>query len=518
MGLFDGLYDHPEPRPYPFGPNSVADILDAGLVEHPSRLALIDGDRTWTWTELDEAVATVAAGIAPGEQMWFALGNCAETIIGVLATFRAGGIAVFLPGNRTVWLGQKFEERVGATTCVWQRDGANGFETLGGRPPVETGAIDPAAPAAIAFTSGTSGFPKAVVHSQRNLLLPGLISIDTEPPAPDERIGTPLSLQIMNVMVLGPISALLRGSTFVVMQRTKAPDLAADVERHEVNRLFAVPTLLHDLGELDDPAIEMRALDRVIVGGSGAEPELLRAFAERYGVRPTLSYGMTEAPTGVVRESLDDPIGSGRGFPLPHVKVSIRNEDRSECAAGETGEICLASADEGKWANCWTPTLGYLGDPDRTAALYREDVLHTGDLGVLDREGALSVTGRLSNIIIRGGMNVDPQAVENVLLADPSVDDVVVCGYPDDRLGERTGALVVLAAGTTIDRKRLRSSVAQSLSKHAVPDAIVTISKIPRGPMGKVTGVPTALFQQGDYDVTTGQRRADLDPAANIEG
>lgn len=502
-----GLYQHPEPAPYPFGPSSVADILDEGLENHPDRLALIDGDRTWTWSELDDAVAAVAAGIAPGEQIWWALGNCAETVIGALATFRAGGMAVFLPGNRTAWLSQKFEDRIGPTTCVWRHDGPSGFESLALRSSRRAVTIDPTAPAAIAFTSGTSGFPKAVVHSQRNLLLPGLISVELEPPKASERIGTPLSLQIMNVMVLGPISSLLRGSTFVVMQRTNPKDLTADIERHQINRLFAVPTLLHDLVELEDPAIRQKSLDRVIVGGSGAKPDLLSSFEERFGVRPTLSYGLTEAPTGVVRESLDDPIGSGRGLPLPHVKVSIHNEDGTECRAGETGEIWLAPSDSGRWAGCWTPTLGYLGDPERTTALFREGRLRTGDVGVLDEDGGLSVTGRLSNIIIRGGMNVDPQAVENILLANPSVAEAVVCGYADDRLGERTGALVVPVEGKPIDREELRASVAEALSRHAVPDAIVTIPKIPRGPMGKATTAPLELFQRGDHDVKKGQRR-----------
>ncbi len=504
MSQFSGLVEHPPPAPYPFGPPDVASILDAGLNEHPDRLALIDGERTWTWAELDAAVAATASGIAPGEQMWFSLGNCAETIVGVLATFRARGIAVFLPGNRTVWLSNRFEDIVGRTTCVEHFDG---FESLEPQATPDVGAIDPAAPAAIAFTSGTSGFPKAVVHSQRNLLLPGLVSLETEPPEPGERIGTPLSLQIMNVMVLGPISAWLRGSTFVVMQRMRAPELATDIELHQINRLFAVPALLHDLVENTDPAITMPSLNRVIVGGSGANPALLRSFSDRFGVRPTLSYGMTEAPTGVVRESLDDPIGSGRGFPLPHVKVSILDEDGTVCAVGESGEICLGPADDGKWANCWTPTLGYLGDAERTAELFRGALLHTGDRGLLDEDGALSVTGRLSNLIIRGGMNVDPQAVANVLVADPSVEDAVVCGYPDDRLGERTGALVVCTAGEAIDRQRLRTSVANALSRHAVPDAIVTITKIPRGPMGKITTIPSELFERGDHDVKTGRPR-----------
>jgi long-chain acyl-CoA synthetase len=499
MRPFQGLFEHPTPEPYPFGPPDVASILDAGLAEHPDRVALIDDDRSWTWTELDADVSRVAAGITPGELIWFALGNCAEQVIGTLATFRAGGIGVFLPERRAIAALPYVIERLGATTLIGSREDYTRLTS--GR--LTRARVEPGWPAAVAFTSGTSGEAKAVVHSQRNLLWPGLISAELEPSGKGERIGTPLQLSIMNIAILGPISSLLRGSTFVVMDQTFAIELANDIERFAINRLFTVPTLLHDLVDQAVDPEQLRSLDRVIVGGSGAEPQLLAAFTSRFGVRPTVSYGLTEAPTGIVRESLTEPIGSRRGFPLPHVSVSVIDENGLVVPTGSDGEICLSAATSGPWANTWTPTLGYLGEPDRTDALFEGGVLHTGDRGRLDKDGALSVTGRLSNLIIRGGMNIDPTAVEDVLVADTNIDEAVVVGVPDDRLGERIGAIVVPARDATPDLARLRDAVRKAVSSHAVPDVIIISDGLSRGPMGKLArNLPPDLFAQGDIDLT----------------
>ncbi len=465
-----GLVQHVPPAPFPFGPASIARILDDGLASHPERVALIDGDRQWTWSELDAAVTMVAGGIRPDEPMLWRLGNCAELVIGSLATFRAGG----------VWLGsatplddattQRLEAHLGALTIV------SSIEDMprGDRPPPE---IDPLAPAAVTFTSGTSGTPKAVVHSQHGLLLPGLVSVDTEPPTAGERLGTPLRLTILNLLVLGPVSALLRGSTFVVMDRTYAPGLAEDVQRHGVTRLFAVPTLVYDLARSHGvvPA-QLASLDRVILGGSGADPRTIWEFFDRFDVRPTLSYGLSEAPTGVVRESLDDPIGSGRGFPLPHVLVRT-----------QSGEICLEPSTEGRWAHTWTPTLGYLGEPERTAELFEGGVLHTGDIGEIDGDGALRVTGRLSDLIIRGGKNIDPLAAERAWNAVAFVNETLAVAVPDERLGEAVGVMVVIDQLDSADELDLVEILMTMEESADVPiDHFVVLEELPRNAMGKV--------------------------------
>lgn len=474
-----GLRIPPRPASYPFGPASVADILSAGLDQHPDRLALIDGDRSWTWTELDAAVSDVANGIAPRQALTWDVGNSAEAVIGALATFRAGGIWVGAcsPQDRA-----RIEEHVGPVRVV--TNAADLEQRTQHRDSTQDRVdIDPFELAVLTFTSGSSGRPKAVAHSQHTMLWPGLVSVDVEPPTEGERVGTPLSLGIGTIVALGPLSALVRGSTYVVMSRTHATGFAADVHTHRVNRAFVVATMLFDL--VNDSSVDptqLGSLDRIIVGGSPADPDVLTSFRHRFSIRPTLSYGMSETPSGVVRESLDDPIGSGRGFPLPHVEVSIRN-----------GEICIAPATTGKWAATWTGTLGYLGEPDRTAALFGDadlagnrTVLHTGDLGTIDDDGALSVTGRISSLIIRGGKNIDPRALTTTLLEHPTVADAHVLGVPNERLGQKIGAVVVAAAGETVDVDELSASVGV--------DLMLVWEALPRTPLNKVAAIDPSVF------------------------
>ena len=470
IGPVLGLRTHPRPSPYPFGPSSVADILTVGLESHPDRIALIDHDRSWTWTELDAAVADVAAGISPGDPLCWDLGNSAEGIIGALATFRAGGIWIgrSSPADREQLLAHLGEVRVISSID------AIPISTVDGEPLQQ---IDPHGLAAVSFTSGTSGRPKAVAHSQHNLLWPGLVSVETEPPIEGERIGTPLSLGIINILVLGPLSAFLRGSTAVVMDRTYAEGFASDVEDFSVTRTFVVSTMLHDLVETKDVSpSRLTSLDRVIVGGSGAKPELLRSFFDRFSVRPTLSYGLSEAPSGVVRESMDDPIGSGRGFPLPHIEAKIVD-----------GEICLRSATSGPWAQCWTPTLGYIGEPERTDALFSDGLLRTGDTGRIDSDGGLSVTGRLSNMIIRGGANIDPLAIQAAVDALAWVEESLCTGIDDDRLGQKVSVRIVAGAAAPASEELL-DALRESID-HPVDDATI-VQELPRNHMGKLLRHP----------------------------
>ena len=475
-----GLVDHSQPAPFPFGPQTLADILVAGVADHPERLALVDGDRAWNYAQLDDAVAGAASNISAGQVVLWTEPNSAELVIALLATFRAGGI----------WIST-------ATSVPESVD----VEARMSRLSQQRSPRDPFAPALITFTSGTTGRPKSVAHNEHSLLAPGLVSVEAEPPLPGERIGTPLDLRIANIAILGPISAFLRGSTFVVMHRRFAPDLVADIHAFGVTRLFAVPTLVYDMVESDsiDPA-HLHSLDRVILGGSGGDPHVLGHFEERFGVRPTLSYGLSEAPTGVVRESLDDPIGSGRGFPLPHIDIVIVDRAGDEVPVGDEGEVCLRPATHGPWANTWTGTLGYLGEPDRTDELFANGVLHTGDLGHLDADGALHVTGRIGRLINRGGKNIDPTAIEDAALAATHIKSAVVVGIPDPRLGQVVGLAVMFddevtfqgettEGGNTdvLDRLDLLE-IAMGIGERCDTsiDAVMVVSRWPQNSMGKV--------------------------------
>lgn len=463
-----GLVTHPTPAPLPAGFGTIASALEGAADEHPNGVALIDGDRSWTFAELRTAVSEAATSIDLDQPFLVAGDNSAELVIEVFGALTSGAAVFFNPPS--------------SVDCT-QLMGPLDSPTASAR--------------CVGFTSGTSGTPKAVTHSERNLLLPALISADVEPPNDDERIGTSLSLAIINVMVLGPISALVRRSTFVVLPQTtpSTTGLIEGVASHSVTRLFTVATQLHDLVTYVDDPSPLNSLNRVIVGGSGANADTIEMFAQRFGVRPTLSYGMTEAPTGVVRESFDDPIGSGRGFPLPHIDVRIRTADGQVASTGDEGEVCLTASSTGPWANTWTGTHGYLGSPERTSELFGDGVLHTGDRGYLDEDGALHVTGRLTSLIIRGGMNVDPQAVTDALLAHPAVQEAAVCGFDDDRLGQKIGAVVVAADGESVDHDDLRALVQEHLSPHAAPDVILEWPELPRSPLGKPKALDPTIFK-----------------------
>jgi len=517
-----GLVVRPDPARFPWGPTTVASLLDEPLVSSPSKLALIDGDRTWTYSELDTAVAATAgalaaSGVEAGDRVAWSLANCAELPISFLACQRLAA----------VWVG--INQRLAAPERAYLLDDANvGLvveeeeQTAGDGPPsltvgdlkdlIQVGhgppvvEIDPHAPAAIAYTSGTTGQPKGAVHSQHNLIWQGIGSRSSHPQSNNERLGTPLGHTILNMMVLGPLSAFARGTTSVIMGRTDAVGFSKEVKAHQLTFALLVPTMLHDLvRESDIDPSALSTLEHVIVGGAGAPTGLRSQFQERFGVRPILSYGLTEAPSGVARELADHPVSQpAEAVALAPVELVVVDDKDQAVTTDTEGEICIRAVTEGPWANSWTPMLGYWRKPDLTAETLRNGLLHTGDFGLLDSRGRLRVRGRRSDLIIRGGANIFPAEIERVLMGHRAITDAVVFGVPDDRLGQRVAAVVTVVAGTPADNESplleaanvlvgapnletdLLELCAANLARFKVPDTIVVVDALPRNAMGKV--------------------------------
>lgn len=501
-----GLVDRPPPRPYPFGPTSIATLLDEPLADHPDKLALIDDDRTWTYAELDEAIDTTVAalmaiGVGPGSRVAWTLPNCAELPIGFLATQRLGALWLGInqplaPPEKQFLLDDAEVTHYIATEPVLEA--VNGdiqlvrpdewLDTVAAasptRPDVE---IDVHGPAAMAYTSGTTGRPKGVVHSQHNLVWPGLVTLLTHPVTPDERQGTPLAHTILNMLVLGTISALARRSTGVVLHSGRAQDFAADVARFGITRTTIVPTIAHDLVYRDgiDPAL-LATLDFVVLGGASTPAPTRRAFAEKFGFRAVAGYGLSEAPTGVVRESLDEPISDlAAGYPMEPFETAIADDSGAVVGPGIEGEICIRATSSGEWAGCWSPMLGYWRRPEATAKALAGDMLHTGDVGTLDDNGCLAISGRHSELILRGGANVYPAEVELALGLHPHVDEVAVYGVPDERLGQRVAAAIV-STHAEPDLDSIREHAAAHLAAYKIPERIEVLDALPRNSMGKV--------------------------------
>lgn len=481
-----GLIRRAPPLPYPFGPSSVATVLDAGLRDHPDRPALVAGGRSRSYRELEQDVVDRAAAIesatTSGEAIAWSLPNSAELVVGFLATLRSGRIWLGINPRLSPEVRQAIAQRSGARLLVG-RD-FDWSVVSAGTSPQPGMDIDPHAAAAMSATSGTTGESKLVMHSQHGLLWPGLASTETEPVDGDDRTLCALPLTTLTLMVLGPLTSLLRGGTAVVSSETAPTDLLVAIEKHAITRLMAVPTLLHDLAEeVETTRCEVPpTLRSVLVGGAGTTPELRERFEAAIGIRPVLSYGLSETPTGVARTDAEHPHSATA---MPPVRISILDEDHREVPTDTTGRIRIGPAVDGRWAGTWQPMLGYWQQPDATAAALHGDGLLTEDLGRLDQHGRLRVVGRMSDMIVRGGTNVMPAEVESALLTHPNVREVAVVGVPDDRLGERIVAAVVVA-DQTIETETIRSHARAALSGDRVPSEILIVDDLPRNALGKV--------------------------------
>tara|TARA_B100001123_G_scaffold415294_1_gene515650 strand:+ start:316 stop:1917 length:1602 start_codon:yes stop_codon:yes gene_type:complete len=515
-----GLVVRPDPSPMPEAPHSLADLLVDGVDEHPGREALIDPYARLTYRELDEQVAAAggglaALGIGAGDRVACSLPNRNELVVAFLAVQRLGavwlGVNTNLAPTEVHWMLDDADVSAFISTperadpmgndraLTVSRDGTGTWSDLvaAGHPDPRM-AVDPHAPAAISYTSGTTGHPKGAVHSQHNVLWSAINSRTAYPVTPDERHGNALACTILNLLLLGPVWSFTRGTTAVLIDRTDPVGLTEAVQRERVTRILLVPTLVHDLVEHPDiTRADLAGLTHVVIGAAHTPPELRRRWFEKFGSWPLVGYGLTEAPSGVARDRRDadgtDPDADGAaGHPLDPVDIVVLDEAGHELPVGEVGELCVRHHTEGRWAGVWTPMLGYWNRPEATREALRGGVLHTGDLGHLDSEGRVFVKGRQSQLILRGGANVYPAEVERVLLTHPDVERAAVLGVPDDRLGERVAAAVVPVAGRQPDVNDLAAHCATELARYKVPDRFLLVDDLPRNAMGKV--VPRDLL------------------------
>ena len=499
------------------GPQSVADVLDVGLRERPHAEALVSRHRRLTFEELDDLTARAATqlaelGVRPGDRVGASAGNHAELVVAFLATQRLeavwvginqqlaapeiefilddAGITAFLGDAGTV--ARAAALRPDLTVLDITADGRpdDWFTSLGGHDRLRPAPVDPHAPAAIGYTSGTTGQPKGAVHSQHNLLLPGASAALLRPDRPDARPGVCLPLTILNLVVLGPLVSFQQALPCVLMDRVDAVGIAGWIRDERLTTFAAVPAMVHDL--LTHPDVhdsDLVTLVRPGVGGADCPQAVHDLYRARFGTRITTGYGLTEAPTAVTGEDPAEPgVPGSVGRPLPHVDITIRDDDGAVLPAGAEGEVCVGPAADGPLAGAYTPMLGYWDRPEATDAAFWEGgtVLRTGDIGRFDDDGHLFITARKHDLIIRGGANVYPAEVERVLAEVPGVAACCVVGVPDERLGERVAAAVVVEPGAAVDAERLTEACASSLARYKVPSRFEFVDALPRNAMGKV--------------------------------
>lgn len=340
----------------------------------------------------------------------------------------------------------------------------------------------------IQYTSGTTGFPKAATLSHRNLLLNAYYIGDCQRMTAEDRICIPVPFYHCFGCVLGTLCAAVYGAAMIVPAESFRPDATlAAIEQERATALYGVPTMF--IAQLEDPSLPSRDVSSLrtgIMAGSPCPIEIMRQVIERLGARElTIAYGQTEASPVITQTRTDDPLGlrvETVGRPLPGVEVKLVNPSSGEeLGDNQQGELCTRGH---------VVMLGYYGDPEATAKVIDPDGwLHTGDLSLRLPNGYYKITGRIKDMVIRGGENIYPREIEEFLFTHPAVEQSAVVGVPDKKYGEELCAWIRLKHGLTGSEAladELRAHCRANLAHYKVPRYIRFVESFPQTVTGKI--------------------------------
>jgi fatty-acyl-CoA synthase len=499
---------------------SIGGLLHRAAAAVPDRLALVAGTadpalrRRWTYAGLlheSEACAhALLRCFAPGERVavwahnipeWvlleFGAALAGVVLVTVNPALRAGEVEYILTQSKAAGLfvapafrGNPMREtalalrpRCPALRHVIDFDEWASFIDEGAAHATPLPAVQPGDAAMIQYTSGTTGFPKGALLHHRGLVNNAVLVLD--------RMGLPEAPVWIGTMplfhtggcglgVLGVVSAL---GTQVLVEAYDPALVLALTHEYRAHVMVGVPTML--IANLEHPDFERTDLCRlagICCGGATVPPALVRRLEERTGAPFTIVYGQTEcSPVATMTfpdDSADDKaLTIGRA--LAHVAMKVADPlDGRPLPVGELGELCTRG---------FHVMLGYFEMPEATAAaIDAEGWLHTGDLGRMDARGFFTIEGRLKDMIIRGGENIYPREIEDLLYRHPAVAEVAVLGLPDERWGEEVAAFVRPAPGQRLDRDALFARVREHLAPHKAPRHWFELQAFPLTGSGKI--------------------------------
>ncbi len=508
------------PSSPPVREQTIGGLLREAVEAAPDRLALVAGvadvgaRRTWTYAEL-LAEATVAARalrarFEPGERLavwapnypeWvvleFASAMAGLVLVTVNPAFRAAEVQYVLHQSRSAGVVTASEFRGNPMLsivnevqpdCPELRDlirfdqwsdflaSADGF---GG----ELGEPDPSDPVMIQYTSGTTGFPKGALLSHRGLVNNGSHTAD--------RMGISVGAVSIGVMPLFhtggcvcTVLAVVSKKGTLVLVEAFDPGLALELfGTYRGTAMLGVPTMLVALMEHPSFASsDLSQLEAICSGGSLVPAPMVRQLEEQLGAPFTIVFGQTESsPVSSMTkpsDTIEDKAGT-IGPPMPGVEVKIVDPETGVTVpVGTVGEYCTRG---------YHVMHGYFENPEATArAVDADGWLHTGDLCAMDERGYCTVEGRLKDMIIRGGENIYPRELEDLLFAHPHVSEVAIVGLPDERWGEIVAAFVRPAPGFSVDKDELHSYMRENLAPHKTPKHWIAVDAFPLTGSGKI--------------------------------
>ena len=334
--------------------------------------------------------------------------------------------------------------------------------------------------AVLLYTSGTTGRPKGAELTVANLLGTAQTFVDQLHLTVEDRFGTGLPMFHVFGQAVCLNTALATGCSISLLSPFEPVGMLEMIRRDRLTTVAGVPTMwnamLHAAGDFGPE--DFAHLRLAASGGASLPGEVIKAFWERFGCTILEGYGLTESTGAATYNSpdLEQRVGSV-GLPLPGTAIEIRAVDGSVVPTGEVGEVYLRGPGVMR---------GYWNRPEATAADLVDGWLKTGDLGRLDEDGYLYIVDRAKDLIIRGGYNVYPREVEEVLYQHPDIVEVAVIGVPDEKYGEDVAAVITLRPGAVVDAEDLRAWAKEQLSAYKVPHLFRFVDALPKGATGKI--------------------------------
>jgi long-chain acyl-CoA synthetase len=473
---------------------------------HAERVAVRVDNTAMTYRALDEASARVAGllherGLEPGDRVGIMMPNVAEVPVVYYGVLRAGGVVVpmnpLLKGREVAyylgdsgaglifaWHAFEAEARRGAEQAEAELvvvDAVGFPDLLASATPeyrvADTGDQDTAV---ILYTSGTTGQPKGAELTHGNLISnTDVARTDIVCAGPDDVIfgGLPLFHVFGQTVALNV--AVAAGACLTLLPRFDAGHALRILAGHRVTVFEGVPTmyvaLLHQADRAD---YDTSGLRMCISGGAALPVEVLRGFEAAFGVPVLEGYGLSEtSPIASFNHPGRERKPGSIGTPIRDVQMRVVDEADHEVPQGQVGEIVIHGPNVMK---------GYWQRPDATAEAVREGWFHTGDLAQVDEDGYFYIVDRKKDLIIRGGYNIYPREIEEVLYEHPAVAEAAVIGLPHPALGEEVGAAVALKPGAAVSPEELRDYVKSQVAAYKYPRHVWLVDALPKGATGKL--------------------------------
>lgn len=334
------------------------------------------------------------------------------------------------------------------------------------------------------YTSGTTGFPKGVMLTHYNIVNNGFFTGEAMQFTADDKLCVCVPLFHCFGIVLATMNCLTHGSTQVMVERFDPLVVLASIHKERCTALYGVPTMF--IAELNHPMFnlfDVSSLRTGIMAGALCPIELMRQVTERLHVTHITSvYGLTESSPGMTHSTTEDPFEVrcttvGREYPYTEVKI-LNPDTGEECAIEEQGEICCRG---------YLVMKGYYKNPDATNEVIDKDGwLHSGDLGVKDKNGYYRITGRIKDMIIRGGENIYPREIEEYLYHMQGIKDIQVAGIPSEKYGEEVGAFIILQEGADLLPEDVKAFCRGKIARHKIPKYIFFVNSFPLTGSGKI--------------------------------